>query len=182
MLKQQPNLAITKIAQKIQPLPNYVFIVGGTKEGRKHVASLLAEEYKRLSNEGISVNLDGEGVKNAAIKTFKVGPDNIPSKIIVFMTHDEAGQETFSAFFPPQVSTEPVNPIYIRNSLFPRGLVGLFMMFITFTTFVWFSLGAIKVADRYVLLQEAQAGYPAAKARLEKIQQTPDNVMEEVRK
>lgn len=181
-MSQQSNPAITRIAQQINPLPNNVSIVGGTKDGRKRLANQLAEEYKRLAKDRISISLEGEGMENAVIKTFANAPENTSSKIMVFMTHDEAGQETFVAHVVPQAQSAPSNPIYIRNSIFPRGLLGLSMMSISIVCAVWVSLVALKVADRYVLLQEAQAGYPAAKAKLEKLQQETYNLMEEVRK
>jgi len=181
-MSQQPNQAITRIAQQITPLPNNVSILGGTKEGRKSLANQLAEEYKRLAKDRISISLEGEGMENAVIKTFVVAPEITSSKIMVFMTHDEAGQETFVAQIAPQAQSEPSNPIYIHNSIFPRGLVGFAMKLLSFTFISWFLIGSIQIADRYVLLQEAQAGYPAAKAKLEKLQQGPDHLMEEVRK
>lgn len=179
-MSEKPEVLLS-IAKKIQPTPNFIAVVGGTKDGRKRVANMLAEEYKRLAKDAISVSVDGGGLEGAVIQTHEFAPTNIESKVIIFMTHDEKGQETFSAFFPTQQQSAPSNPIYIRNSLFPRGPVGMTMLLATLATVISVALHAINIADRYVLLQEAQAGYPAAKAKLEHLQAKSSELMEQVR-
>lgn len=179
-MSEKPEVLLS-IAKKIQPTPNFIAVVGGTKDGRKRVANMLAEEYKRLAKDAISVSVDGGGLEGAVIQTHEFAPTNIESKVIIFMTHDEKGQETFSAFFPTQQQSAPSNPIYIRTSLFPPGLIGTLILPFALVTFLFASMAVVKVADRYVLLQEAQAGYPAAKAKLEHLQAKSGELMEQVR-
>jgi hypothetical protein len=72
--------------------------------------------------------------------------------------------------------------IHLHLGLFPSGIIPGFIARVVAFSFVAMAFVATyQLADRFLLLQEAQAGYPAAKAKLEQMLMSEKDLIKEIR-